>query len=179
MVICWRFAPASLGETRSYCAKVFSSPPPPKPCTQDKTVERKTLPFVDRTRWGFFGCCFFTFYIYLCFFLQLYCPNGISPTGENSGCHPRGKPAATEWRSPTYSACWVSERFHNPPNSDMDYGILNVRTDINACDCTRRFTDTVRESALKVDSRRRKKKSLAAAGNRTCVGSVLVRCCIK
>ena len=35
-------------------------------------------------------------------------------------------------------------------------------------------TDTVRESALKVDSGR---KSLAALGNRTCVGSVPVQCC--
>ena len=38
----------------------------------------------------------------------------------------------------------------------MDYGIFNVRTDINACDCTRGCTDTVRESALKVDFGRKK-----------------------
>ena len=44
---------------------------------------------------------FFTFHI-----LQLYCPNGIFFMG-NSGCFPRGKPAATESRYPTYSACWV------------------------------------------------------------------------
>ena len=37
----------------------------------------------------------------------------------------------------------------------MDYGIFNVRTDVNACDCTRGYTDTVRESALKVDSGRK------------------------
>ena len=37
----------------------------------------------------------------------------------------------------------------------MDYGIFNVRTDINACDCTRGITDTVRGSARKVDSRRK------------------------
>ena len=36
-----------------------------------------------------------------------------------------------------------------------DYGIFNVRTDVNACDCTRGCTDTVRESALKVDSGRK------------------------
>ena len=36
----------------------------------------------------------------------------------------------------------------------MDYRIFNVHTDVNACDCTRGCTDTVRESALKVDSRR-------------------------
>ena len=34
----------------------------------------------------------------------------------------------------------------------MDYGIFNVRTDVNACDCARGCTDTVRESALKADS---------------------------
>ena len=34
----------------------------------------------------------------------------------------------------------------------MDYGIFNMRTDVNACDCARGCTDTVRESALKVDS---------------------------
>ena len=33
----------------------------------------------------------------------------------------------------------------------MDYRIFNVRTDVNACNCTRGCTDTVRESALKAD----------------------------
>ena len=37
----------------------------------------------------------------------------------------------------------------------MDCGIFNVRTYVNACDCTRACTDTVRESALKVDSWRK------------------------
>ena len=45
--------------------------------------------------------------------------------------------------------------FHNLPNSDMDYGIFNVRTDVNACDRTRGCTDTVRESAMKVVSGRK------------------------
>ena len=45
--------------------------------------------------------------------------------------------------------------FHNPPNSDIDYGIFNVRTVVNTFDCTRGHTDTVRESALKVDSGRK------------------------
>ena len=45
--------------------------------------------------------------------------------------------------------------FHNPSNSDMYYGIFNVPTDVNACDCTRGCPDTVRESALKVDSGRK------------------------
>ena len=66
------------------------------------------------------------------YFLQLHCPDGIFPTGH-SVCFPRGKPAATESRYPTYCACWVFLCCHNPPNSDMDYRIFNVRTDVNAC----------------------------------------------
>ena len=73
--------------------------------------------------------------------LQLYCPSGISPMG-NSDCFPRGMPAATESRYPAYGACWVFYCFHNPPNFDMDYRIFNVRTDVNACDCTRECTYT-------------------------------------
>ena len=98
-------------------------------------------------------CLEYIFYFFY-FFLQLYCPNRISPTA-NSSCLPWGKPAATESCYPTYGACWVFQCFHNPPNSDMDYGIFIVRTDINAYDCTRGFTDIVRESAPKVDSRRK------------------------
>ena len=37
----------------------------------------------------------------------------------------------------------------------MDYGIFNMCTDVNACDCTRGCTDTIRESSLKVDSGRK------------------------
>ena len=33
----------------------------------------------------------------------------------------------------------------------MDLGIFNARIDVNACDCTRGCTDTVEESAPKVD----------------------------
>ena len=66
----------------------------------------------------------------------------------NSGCFPLRKPAATESRYPTCGACLMFWCFHNPPKSDMNYRIFNVRTDVNACDCTRGCTDTVRESAL-------------------------------
>ena len=41
------------------------------------------------------------------------------------------------------------------PNSYTDYRIFNVRTDIDACGCTRGYTDTVRESALKIDFERK------------------------
>ena len=54
----------------------------------------------------------------------------------------------------------------------MDYGIFNVRTDVNACNCTREHIDTLRESASKLTLG---EKSLAASGNRTCVGGVPVR----
>ena len=89
-----------------------------------------------------------------CFFKQLYCPIGVSPVG-NSGCFPRGEPAATESRYSTYGACWVFQCFHNPPNSNMNYRFFNVHTGVNACGCTQECTDTVRESALKVDSGRK------------------------
>ena len=65
----------------------------------------------------------------LFYFLQLYCPNGISPMG-NSECFPQGKPAGTESRCPTYCACWVFLCFFNPSNWDMDYGIFNGHTDL-------------------------------------------------
>ena len=37
----------------------------------------------------------------------------------------------------------------------MVYEIFNVRTDVNACDCAQEYTDTVSESALKVDTGRK------------------------
>ena len=37
----------------------------------------------------------------------------------------------------------------------MDFGIFNVRTDVHACNCTRGCKNTVRESALEVDSGRK------------------------
>ena len=97
---------------------------------------------------------FFFFFTFTSYFLQLYCPNGTSPVG-NSGCLPRGKPEPTESRYLALGSCWAFKCFHYPPNSDMDHGIFDVRTEINACDCARGCTDTVRESALKVDSERK------------------------
>ena len=37
----------------------------------------------------------------------------------------------------------------------MHFGILDARTDVNACDSARGHTDIVRESALQVDSGRK------------------------
>ena len=47
-----------------------------------------------------------------------------------------GKPAATESRYPIWGVCWVFQCFHNPLNSDTDNRISNVRTHVNACNCT-------------------------------------------
>ena len=58
---------------------------------------------------------------------------GLSAGMGNSDRFPRGKPAATESRFPIlinhwYNYNWVFSCFHNPPNSDLDYSIFNVRT---------------------------------------------------
>ena len=60
---------------------------------------------------------------------------------------------------------------HRTP--DMDYRIFNVRTDVNACGCTRGCTEIENESALKVDSG---KKISCRTGNQTYVSGVTVRC---
>ena len=73
----------------------------------------------------------------------------------NSGCFLRGKPVTTESCYATYGACWMFQCFINPPNSDTDYRIFNVRTDVNACDSHRRCTDTGKEPAMNVDSGRK------------------------
>ena len=46
------------------------------------------------------------------------------------------------------------QHFHNPLNSDMDYRIFYVHTDVNACDCTWGCVDIGRVSAQKVESER-------------------------
>ena len=54
-----------------------------------------------------------------------------------------------------YGACWVCLCCHNPLTSDMDYMIFIMHTDVNACDCARGCSDTVREPALRADSGRK------------------------
>ena len=104
--------------------------------------------YLNRT----FHPCFFLFFFL--FFYQLYRPNGISPIG-NSGCLP-GDSQLRQSRAtqPTVHVRCFS-RFRNSPHSNMDYRILNVRTDVNVCNSTRGCTDTVRDPALKVDSGRK------------------------
>ena len=38
-----------------------------------------------------------------------------------------------------YAACWVCVCCHNPPNSDMDYRICIMRTDVSTYDCTQGY----------------------------------------
>ena len=63
-------------------------------------------------------------------------------------------------------------RFHNLSISDMDYRIIDVHIDVNACDGTQWCADTIRQFAPKLTQG---EKSLAAPGNRTCVRGVPVR----
>ena len=102
---------------------------------------------------GVFYVLLLAFFLLFTFY-NCFVPIGFFPW-EYLGCLPRGQPAATEARYPTYGTCWVFQCFHNPPNSDMDYGTFHVQTNVNAWDCTCGCTDTVRESALKVDSGRK------------------------
>ena len=76
-------------------------------------------------------------YLLLFFFKKLYCPIGIAPLG-NSGCFPT-QPAVAR-------VCWVFTCFHKSPNSDKDYRVFNVPTDVNACDCTRGVYGHTQES---------------------------------
>ena len=69
------------------------------------------------------------------FFLRLYCAIGISPI-RNSGCSPRGKPAATESRYQTYGACWLFSVFIIHRTLTWTTGFLMcAQMLINACDC--------------------------------------------
>ena len=48
----------------------------------------------------------------------------------------------------------------------MNYGIFNVRTDVNACNCTHGCTDTITESALKAASGRKTESALKVDSGR-------------
>ena len=61
--------------------------------------------------------------------LQVDCPIGISSVG-NSGCFPRPGKASCDRVALSNLRCTLGVSvFRNPPNSDMDYGIFNVRTE--------------------------------------------------
>ena len=89
--------------------------------------------------------------IILCIFVFLNCivPLGFLPQ-DIQVAFP-GESQLQQACYPTNNACWVFQRFNNPPNSDLDYRIFNVRTNVNTWDCMRGCTDTIKESALKVD----------------------------
>ena len=94
-------------------------------------------------------CVFFLFFFYNCIVPMGFLPWEIRVAfpGESHLQQSR----VTQPR--VHAGCF--ECFQTPPNSDMDHGIFNVRTVVNACDCARGCTDTVRESAIKVDSWRK------------------------
>ena len=103
------------------------------------------------------GVAMTTFYVSV-IFSQLYYPIGISPK-VNSGRFLRGKPAATGRQGratqPTVPVgCLSVSIIHR--TLTWTTGIFNVHTHGNACDRTRRCTDTrKKKSALKVDSGRK------------------------
>ena len=61
-------------------------------------------------------------------------------------------PQSSSWLFCCYHVCWVCLCCHNLLNSDMDYRIFIMCTDVSACDCTLGCMDTERESALQADS---------------------------
>ena len=87
------------------------------------------------------------------FFYNCIVPLGFLPTG-NSGCYPReGQLRQSRVTLPAVPAgCFSVSIIHR--TRTWTIGSLNVCTDVNACGCTRGCTDTVKESALKVDSGR-------------------------
>ena len=72
-----------------------------------------------------------------------------------------------------HAGCLSVSIIHRTLTWTTDYGIFNAHTDVNVCHCTWACTDTVKESALKVDSER--KFTFVAPRNRTCISGVPVR----
>ena len=97
---------------------------------------------------------FFFIFFYNFFFYNFIVPIGFLPC-EIRVAFPGESQLRQSRATQLTVSCWVFWCLRNPPNSDINYGIFNVRTDVNACDCTRGCTDTSRESALKVDSGRK------------------------
>ena len=70
----------------------------------------------------------------------------------HSGCFPRGKRAAMLRRYPVFFLCAVFSCFRNPPNSNIDYRIFNVRTFLCVRIIHTRVGHTDNESAQHFDS---------------------------
>ena len=96
---------------------------------------------------------------------------------EKFGLPSPGKASCDSVALPNLSSMLGMFCFHNPPNSHIDHRIFNVRTYVNACDCTQECTDTVRESALKADSGRKEKKNSFAPWTRTRVSYIPTPSC--
>ena len=72
-----------------------------------------------------------------------------------------------------YGSRWVCLCCHNPPNSNMDYRIFIVRTDVNACNCTQGLQTPKESLQWKLTLGR---KFLATRGDLTGISGVTVRC---
>ena len=111
---------------------------------------------------------FFLFFFFLFFFLffffdcvvELFFSFGTTVLYQwdfshgKSSCLPRGSQLrqSRATQATVHAGCFCVSIIHQ---TDMDYEIFNVRTDVNACDCAWGCTDTLRESALKGDSGRK------------------------
>ena len=77
--------------------------------------------------------CFLFFLFSICYFFLIYKGDKVSKymLFFSSGPCPI-------WGHTHINACWVCSCFRNPPNADMDYGIVNVHVWSSACVYTRR-----------------------------------------
>ena len=80
--------------------------------------------------------------------------------------------------SHNHRVVWICLCCHNAPNSDMDYRIFNVRTDVNAVYRHRKriCTESLQTPKENLHGKLALGRSLAAPGNRTCVSGMSVRC---
>ena len=119
-----------------------------------------------------FSCSTFLnfFYKYCATFHNCIVPFGFFPRGIRVAFPGESQLRQSRAAQPrVHAGCFSVSIIHR--TLTWTTGFFNVRTDVNSCDCARRCTDTVRKSALTHGE-----KSLAAPGNRTCVGGVPVRC---
>ena len=84
------------------------------------------------------------------------------------------RPPSSSWLFCRYGACWVCVCCINPPNSDMDHGIFNVRTDVTLMHAIAHWGVRTPKESLhwKLTQGR---KIPCRTGNRTCLSGVPVR----
>ena len=133
------------------------------PCVNSGTCS-KIRDTVDRvrTRWNF-APFFFSIFIFPMGFLPW--EIRVAFPGESQ----LRRSCATQ--SMMHAGCFY---MHNLPNSNMDNRIFNVHKDVNATIAHEGVRTALESLHWKLTLG---EKSLAAPGNRTCVGGVPVRCC--